>query len=84
MYKVKDQFANDYVFIGGNTKYLRDCSQDEITLLIKNGKKNFFVKKTEEVGGGENPTETISEEIPALVGAEKAVASLPATKPAKK
>jgi hypothetical protein len=81
MYQVKDTFADDYLFIGGNTKYLRECSQDEIAILIKNGKKNCFVKKTEEVAEEESLVETISTEIPALEASEKGISSIP--KPTK-
>lgn len=37
-YKLNDNAAKeDYIFIGGNTKYLTTCSQEELAVLHKNG-----------------------------------------------
>ncbi len=53
MFKVKENHQNEYLFVGGNTKFLRDCTQEDIKLLMDNGHRNWFVKKTEETSGGE-------------------------------
>lgn len=37
-FKLNDNAGKeDYLFIGGNTKYLAACSQEELALLHKNG-----------------------------------------------
>jgi len=52
MFEVKKTCLEKYVFVNGNTKYLKDCTESEIKTLIENGHRQWFVKKTEESSGG--------------------------------
>ena len=64
MYQVKEKYLDVHVFVGGETKYLKNCTQKEIETLIKNGKKDYFTKKTDTIEGGieiEEQTATVVE-----------------------
>lgn len=52
MLKAKTAFADNHVFVNGNTKSLKDCNDDDIAILISNGKGDLFEEKTEQI---ENP-----------------------------
>lgn len=83
MFKAKTAYADNYVFVNGNTKSLKDCNDDDIAVLIGNGHRNWFVKKTEEIEGGD-ATGVATEAIVPVIrsgAAKKKLAKAPKVSP---
>ena len=43
-YSVKKEHENVHTFVLGNTKFLRDCTQEECAFLWNNGREDWFTK----------------------------------------
>lgn len=65
-YTPREEFKDRFIFVLGNTKYVRDCTQAEREFLYNNGRKGWFVKKIDDNSGGSSEVNLLPEVNPEL------------------
>lgn len=82
MYQVNDDHKEDYSFVLGNTKHLKNMSQKELGVLFKNGDARV-TEKPEDAVAAEIPAATETEPVKEEVAVDKEPEALPTHSKAK-